>query len=476
MANRKSKSGGQSQGPKQAAGGGASQSPNPQATNKPRSVAAAHRTAAAPRPPQPQPQANAPRLSNGTKHQNPDNGAPKSQGANGSNFVRVSLSSAEATSGHRASQDRSVNQGTPKRNESGLNNGPQKVQRPSPQPNISSKNAAPKPKHSQAFFGGQSSASNSAPKWSNHIREQGVPRPIAEVVAAKQSGHTQPRAQTAQNHTPTPRKDPTFFSASPAHQQQSGKNTASNTFPKVQVATTQAQRPSRGGQSSAPLVQDSGKPSLKSQQQHKGHTPPKPSTNEGKPPMGSALSTVFSLFSTGSEAPGNPSPKSQHAQQGRAPPHSRLAQETSSKGKCFGVMIAIFESADNTPAETPTNDQGKGQPPTEWVLPKVLSSFFSTESKAPGNPSLKSQHAQQHRAPPHPRPVQEIPNEGHKDTPAKSLKNNERQGHPPAESMPPKVLSSIFSTESKGSGNRHRTSPSKRSNTERPRTRASCRR
>lgn len=91
MANRKSKSGGQSQGPKQAAGGGASQSPNPQATNKPRSVAAAHPkmmgnasskppassgTAAAPRPPQPQPQANAPRLSNGTKR------------ANGSNFVR----------------------------------------------------------------------------------------------------------------------------------------------------------------------------------------------------------------------------------------------------------------------------------------------------------------------------------------------------------------------------------------------------
>jgi len=43
MADRKSKSGGQSQGPKQAAGGGASRSPNPQATNKPRSVATAHR-------------------------------------------------------------------------------------------------------------------------------------------------------------------------------------------------------------------------------------------------------------------------------------------------------------------------------------------------------------------------------------------------------------------------------------------------
>ncbi|KAF8966470.1 hypothetical protein BDZ97DRAFT_1903767 [Flammula alnicola] len=440
MANRKSKSGGQSQGPKQAAGGGASRPPNPQATNKPRSVATAHRTAAAPRPPQPQ--ATAHRPSNGTKHQNAGNGAPKSQGANGLNFVRVSLSSAEAMSGHRASQDRSVNQA--KRNGSGLNNGPQKVQGHSPQPNISSKNEAPKPKHSQAFFGGHSSASNSALTWSNHIREQGVPRPIADVVAAKQSGHTQPHAQKAQNHAPTP----------PKAIRKKSVDTASNTFPKVQVATTHAQHPSRGGQSSAPPAQGSEKPSHKSQQQHKGHkdTPPKPSTNKGKPPTESVLSTVFSFFSTGSQAPGNPSHKSQHAQQGRAPPHSRPAQETSNKGKCFGVVIAMFGSADNTPTKTPMNDRGQGQPPTESMLPKVLSSFFSTESEAPGKPSHKSQHAQQHRAPPHSRPVQELA-DVHKDTPAKSLKNNEHQGQPPAESVLPKVLSSFFSAESKGSGN-----------------------
>ncbi|CAA7267701.1 unnamed protein product [Cyclocybe aegerita] len=447
MANRKSKSGGQSQGPKQAAGGGASRSPNPQATNKPRSVATAHPqmmgnasskppassgTAAAPRPPQPQ--ATAHRPSNGTKHQNAGNGAPKSQRANGSNFAYTGLhgslspSSAEAMSGHRASQDRSVNQGTPKRNGSGLNNGPQKVQGHSPQPNISSKNEAPKPKHSQAFFGGkliifirpyaiqlngsnrslfglQLSAAFTTPSrkrptfacaqstWSNHIREQGVPRPIADVVAAKQSGHTQPHAQKAQNHAPTPPKEPTFFSASPAHQQQSGKNTASNTFPKVQVATTHAQHPSRGGQSSVPPAQGSEKPSHKSQQQHKApphsrlmqetsshkDTPPKPSTNKGKPPMESVLSTVSSFFSTGSEAPGNPSHKSQHTQQGRAPPHSRPAQETSNKSKFFGVVIAMFKSVDVN-----------GQFPTKSVLPtpKVSPSNHFAGSNGTGNRSV----------------------------------------------------------------------------------------
>ncbi|CAA7261974.1 unnamed protein product [Cyclocybe aegerita] len=416
MANRKSKSDGQSQGPKQAAGGRASRSPNPQATNKPRSVATAHPqmmgnasskppassgTAAAPRPPQPQ--ATAHRPSNGTKHQNAGNGAPKSQGANGSNFVR-----AEAMSGHRASQDRSVNQGTPKRNGSGLNNGPQKVQGHSSQPNISSKNEAPKPKHSQAFFGGHSSASNSAlpsPPRPGNIQHLHVPKAHGATISgnkvfqdpsptSKRSGHTQPHAQKAQNHAPTPPKEPTFFLASPAHQQQSGKNTASNTFPKVQVATTHAQHPSRGGQSSAPPAQGSEKPSHKSQQQHKapphsrlmqetsskGHkdTPPKPSTNKGKPPTESVLSTVFSFFSTGSEAPGNPSHKSQHAQQGRAPPHSRLVQEIANKDH------------KNTPPRPPMNDRPQGQFPAESVLPtpKVSPSNHFAGSNGTGNRSV----------------------------------------------------------------------------------------
>ncbi|KAF8162589.1 hypothetical protein B0H34DRAFT_651398 [Crassisporium funariophilum] len=398
MANRKSKSNGQSQAPKQGAGGRASRSSNPQATNKPRSVATAHRDCtAAPRPPQPQ--ATAHRPSNGTKYQNAGNGAPKVQGANGSNFVR-----AEAMSGPRASQDRSVNQGTPKRNGSGLNNGPQKAQA---QPHNSSKNEAPKPKHSQVLFGGHSSASNSALTWSNHIREQGVPKPIANDVAANQSGHTQPHAQKAQNHAPTPPKEPTFFPMSLAHQQHSGKNTASHTFPKVQVATTHAQQPSRGGQSSAPRAQGSEKPSQTSQQQHKCRkdTPPKPSTNKRNPPTEGFLSTMFSLFSTGSEAPGSPSHKSQHAQQGHSQPHAPKAQipaPTPKKGELYPISKSL--GAHDTPPKHSTN---KGNPPTEGFL-STLFSYFSTGSEAPKSPSHKAQHAQQGHTEPH-APKAQIP-------------------------------------------------------------------
>jgi hypothetical protein len=334
----------------------------------------------------------------------------------------------ERMSGHKAYQDRSVNQGTPKRDGSGLNNGPQKVQGHTA--NISSKNEAPKQKHSQAFFGGHSSASNSAlpsPPRPGNVQHLHVPKAHGATISgnkvfqdpsptSKHSGHTQPHAQKAQNHAPTPPKEPTFFSASPTQQQQSGKSTASNTFPKVQVATTHAQHPSRGGQSSAPPAQGSEKPSHTSQQQHKapphsrlmqetsskGHkdTPPKPSTNKGKPPTESVLSTVFSFFSTGSEAPGNPSHKSQHAQQHRAPPHSRPVQEIPNKGH------------KDTPAKSLKNNERQGQPPAESVPPKVLSSLFSTESKGSGNAFHKSQHAQQHRAPPHSRLVQEIANKG----------------------------------------------------------------
>lgn len=381
--------------------------------------------------------------------------------------ICLSVSLAEAMSGHRASQGRPVNQGTPKRNGSGLNNGPQKVQGHSPQTNISSKNEAPKPKNSQAFFGGHSSASNSAlpsPPRPGNAQHLPVPKAHGATISgnkmfqdslptSKQSGHTQPHAQKAQNHTPTPPK------ASPAHQQQSGKNTASNAFPKVQVATTHAQHPSRGGQSYAPPAQGSEMPSHKSQQQHKapphsrlmqetsskGHkdTPPKSSTNKGKSPTESVLSTVFSFFSTESEAPGYRSHKSQHAQQSRAPPHSRPAQEPSNKGY------------KNAPTRTPMNDRGQGQPPTESMLPKVLSSFFSTESKGSGNPSHKPQHAQQHRAPPQSRLVQEIANKDHKNTPPRPTMNDRPQGQFPTESvLPTPKVSPSKNSGSNGTGNR----------------------
>ncbi|EDQ97993.1 uncharacterized protein LACBIDRAFT_296098 [Laccaria bicolor S238N-H82] len=142
---------------------------------------------------------------------------------------------------------------------------------------------------------------------------------------------------------------------------------------------------------------------------NKGHkdTPTKSVKNnerQGHPPAESVPPKALSLFfSTES----NPSHKPQQAQQHRAPAHPRPLQEMPNKGH------------KNTPTKTPMNDQGKGQPPTERMPPKALSLFFSTESKS-GEPSHKPQQAQQHRAPAHPRPLQEMPNKGHKDTPTKT--------------------------------------------------------
>jgi len=132
----------------------------------------------------------------------------------------VSLSLAEAASGHRASQDRPSYQPKPANRGNGPNNSPQKAQGHVPQPIVSSKPQAPKAKHSQPITG-HSPAPNSVPR--------GLP-------------------QKAQNQAPTPQS---FFSLSPTHQQptNSGKNTA-NGSPKVQTTTQHAPR---GGQSAKGL-------------------------------------------------------------------------------------------------------------------------------------------------------------------------------------------------------------------------------
>jgi len=136
----------------------------------------------------------------------------------------VSLSLAEATSGHKASQDRSMHQAAPKRTGNGPNNNPQKAQghAPVPQSNVSSKPQAPKPKHSQPLTGGHSPAPNSAlslpPRPGNaqplqffggHGNKGGQKVFQDQSSTPKQSGQPHAHTQKAQNHAPTPQMSPT---------------------------------------------------------------------------------------------------------------------------------------------------------------------------------------------------------------------------------------------------------------------------
>ncbi|PPR01033.1 LOW QUALITY PROTEIN: hypothetical protein CVT26_015634 [Gymnopilus dilepis] len=545
MPNRKSKSGGQSQGPKQGAGGGAPRSPNPHAANKPRSQATPHPqamrnanskpkppastgTAAAPsRPPQPQPTPHRP--SNGTKPHNGGNGAPKSQGAKNSNFVRGEHQEFgacvhelcgptlvyTAPEAHRASQERVVNLGTSKRNGNGLNDGRQQVQGHSPRPNIPLKNEAPKPKHSQAFFGGQSSATNSAlpssprpgyvqnlhvPKGdpTGFIQQPKNPHKVAHgasisgnkvfqdpLLTSKQNDHTKPHARKPQDHASTAPKGPTVFPGSPFldYQQKAGKNTASNTFPKVQVETKDAQHLRGGGQLSAPSAQFSEKPSHmnKPQQQHKA--PPQSSFKQETYSKGECFDLVTAMFTLADDHgrfQGHPSQGLRIDEQGKttygkcAVKHvfplfhwilsvvriyyffnrlhiqrrklqqmRRIKLEMRNKAEHIRTRIPCRKCpVKNTPTKSPVNNRNQVQMPMDIVLPKGSSSSPSTnKGRQPAEGVLSNE-------------TSFFSNECRKDTPPKASTN---KGKPPTESAMSNFFS-FFSSESEAPGNLSRKS------------------